>query len=157
MNLLPEQDLYSEILPGLWQGGTHDFDTLEFAKYLKFYEENPKFDSVVTLYAVAHPVTWGVKEFRYGFPDSALEDQTISKVIEMAQWAYSEWKSGNKVLVRCQAGWNRSGLVVALVLIKSGYSAKEAIELIRRKRSPHALCNLDFVRWLESFEFERTS
>jgi protein-tyrosine phosphatase len=61
----------------------------------------------------------------------------------------SEWKSGKKVLVRCQAGWNRSGLVTALALMKDGHKAKDAIDLIRARRSPHALCNEDFVRYLE--------
>ena len=40
-------------------------------------------------------------------------------------------------------GWNRSGLITALALMKSGYDPKEAIDLIRARRSPHALCNLD--------------
>jgi len=53
-------------------------------------------------------------------------------------------------LVRCAAGWNRSGLVTALVLMKNGYKPEEAINLIRDRKSPHALCNADFVRYLEN-------
>ena len=67
----------------------------------------------------------------------------------MADWVYNEWKSGKKFLVRCQAGWNRSGLVTALALMKDGQKAKDAIDLIRARRSPHALCNEDFVGYLE--------
>jgi len=52
-------------------------------------------------------------------------------------------------LVRCQMGWNRSGIITALALIKDGYKPKDAIDLIRARRSPHALCNADFVRYLE--------
>ena len=46
-------------------------------------------------------------------------------------------------------GWNRSGLVLALVLLLDGYSADEAIELIREKRSPYALSNSSFVRFIK--------
>jgi hypothetical protein len=33
--------------------------------------------------------------------------------------------------------------------MKDGRKAKDAIDLIRARRSPHALCNEDFVRYLE--------
>jgi protein-tyrosine phosphatase len=51
-------------------------------------------------------------------------------------------------LIRCQAGLNRSGLVTALVLIRFGLAAKEAIEQIRIRRAGHALCNESFEAWL---------
>jgi protein-tyrosine phosphatase len=57
--------------------------------------------------------------------------------------------SGEKVAARCQAGWNRSGLIIALVLLKEGYSADEAISLIRERRSPNALCNPHFVAYIK--------
>ena len=148
MTLLPPQDLYSEILPGLWQGGTHDFDTLEFPKEYPIWKSQREFDSVATLYAIAHPVGWGVAERRYGFPDSVLSEKDIPEIHSIADWAYMEWKAGRKVLIRCQAGWNRSGLVMALVLLKHGFKPEEAINQIRARRSPHALCNADFVHYL---------
>jgi protein-tyrosine phosphatase len=52
------------------------------------------------------------------------------------------------VLVRGQAGINRSGLVTALVLMLDGYGARDALGLIRERRSPFALCNDAFVDWL---------
>lgn len=150
MTLIPTQDLYSEILPGLWQGGTHDFDTLEFPKEYPIWKSQREFDSVATLYAIAHPVGWGVAERRYGFPDSALSEKDIPEIHDIADWAHREWKAGKRVLIRCQAGWNRSGLVMALALMKEGYSPQEAIDLIRIQRSPHALCNANFVRYLDN-------
>jgi protein-tyrosine phosphatase len=51
-------------------------------------------------------------------------------------------------LVRCLAGLNRSGLVLTLVMIMAGYSAIDAIEQIRIKRSEWVLHNPDFERWL---------
>ena len=144
-----EMPLYSEILPGLWQGGTDDFDTLEFPKRYPIWSQEKPFDSVATLYAVAHPVGWGIAERRFGFPDSALHEENLPEIHAIAEWVYDEWKSGKKVLVRCQAGWNRSGLVMALVLIRHGCNPREAISLIREKRSPYALSNREFADYLE--------
>jgi protein-tyrosine phosphatase len=66
----------------------------------------------------------------------------------MVREAHADWKSGKKVLVRCQAGINRSGLVTALVLIRDGHSPEEAIRLIRDKRCEAALSNSRFENWL---------
>jgi protein-tyrosine phosphatase len=62
--------------------------------------------------------------------------------------AHADWKQGKKTLIRCQAGWNRSGLLMALVLIREGLTAEEAIFKIRDKRSHNALCNTTFAKWL---------
>ena len=75
----------------------------------------------------------------------------------MTDWVYEEWRSGKKVLVRCAAGWNRSGLVTVLALMKDGHGAKDAIDLIRARRSPQALCNEDFVRYLEDLSQTKRS
>jgi hypothetical protein len=91
MTLLPPQDLYSEILPGLWQGGTHDFATLEFPKEYPIWKSEKLFDSVATLYAAAHPVGWGVTERRYGFTDSALSEK-IS--LEFIPWPIGPMGNG---------------------------------------------------------------
>jgi protein-tyrosine phosphatase len=51
--------------------------------------------------------------------------------------------------VRCQAGINRSGLVVALILMREGMSTEDAIALIRKRRSKYALDNAHFVEYLK--------
>ena len=71
----------------------------------------------------------------------------MKNILAAADWAYSEWKAGEAVLIRCQAGANRSGLVMALVLMKEGLSAQDAIDAIRSKRS-FAFSNSAFVKWL---------
>jgi len=65
----------------------------------------------------------------------------------LASWVVACLRSGH-TLVHCQAGLNRSGLVAALALIKMGRSAKDAIALLRERRSPVVLCNPSFERWL---------
>jgi len=140
--------LYSEVAPNLFMGGTDDLATIDQPQKLRNFTGSNEFDCVVTLYAWAAPANWGVEERRFGFPDADIIDEYLPTIIELAQWAHSKWAAGMKVNIRCQAGLNRSGLVTALVLIKEGYSADQAIDLIRAKRGDDALCNYQFEQWL---------
>lgn len=76
-------------------------------------------------------------------------DQAFDQVDEIAQMVIAALKLG-KLLVHCQAGLNRSGLITARALILMGRSADEAISLLREKRSPAVLCNQHFEDWLRS-------
>ena len=152
-----ELSLVSEILPNLYMGGTDDYDIVQFGKILPELHERDEFDAVVTCYSYAQPMSWYVHENRYGFADGPLSPETFAKAQELASWLHSEWKAGRKCLSRCQAGLNRSGLIIALVLMIDGYSANEAIALIREKRDPSALFNLDFVRKLQALPIELAS
>jgi len=58
------------------------------------------------------------------------------------------WQKDGKVLVHCQAGLNRSGLITALTLIHEGMTPQAAIALLREKRSDVVLCNEAFEKWL---------
>jgi hypothetical protein len=145
--------LWSEILPGLFLGGTDDDDTIEDATDVHAPRNITKkdFDTVVTLYAWATPVDWFVQELRYGFYDDALHGNADYALLhEAAEFAYASWKSGKKVLIRCQAGINRSSLVMGLALMMDGYPAAAAIKLMRVKRSNAVLLNEDFVDYLHA-------
>jgi hypothetical protein len=147
------EGLYSEILPGLWQGGTHDDDGRRIHAHAHI-DSRPittdEFDVVGTFYAKSNPADWHVLELRYPFMDGNLDDANMDYLIGVARFMHSEWKRGKRVLTRCQAGWNRSGLVTALILLIEGYSAEAAIDLIRVRRSSDALCNHRFERFLRS-------
>jgi protein-tyrosine phosphatase len=149
--------LVSEILPNLYMGGTDDFDIVQFGKNLPELHEREEFDAVVTCYSYAQPMSWYVHENRFGFADGPMSHETFAKTQELASWLYGEWKAGKKCLSRCQAGLNRSGLVIALVLMMDGYSADEAISLIREKRDRNALFNPDFVKKLKALPVEVAS
>ena len=161
--------LWSEIVEGLWQGGTDDTDVVGYhpladsrsGASLGYFERKAiaeagacritrtNFDSVYTLYARANGVSWRVKEVRFGFDDGDMTDFSPERDLAfLVREAHRDWKEGKRVLIRCQAGWNRSGLVTALVLIRDGYSPEEAIDLIRANRCSHALSNSIFERWL---------
>jgi protein-tyrosine phosphatase len=85
---------------------------------------------------------------RYGFYDSEISHIDFDAVERASAFAYSAWKSGKRVLIRCQAGINRSSLVMAHVLMKDKYTAREAIDLMREKRSKAVLLNRHFVDYL---------
>jgi protein-tyrosine phosphatase len=57
-------------------------------------------------------------------------------------------RSIGPTLVHCQAGLNRSALVVGLTLVRAGRSPDEVITLMRERRSPAVLCNPHFEAWL---------
>lgn len=149
-----------EVLPGLFQGGTEDHEVIGYPAADHHYSRIDgwrgvsdsstafPFDVVVTLYGDAQPAPWGVREHRYGFADGSLSATDAAVVIDLARTAHAAWRSGSRVLVRCQAGVNRSGLVTALVLMLEGYSAESAIALLRERRASVVLCNSDFEGWL---------
>jgi protein-tyrosine phosphatase len=106
------------------------------------------------MYASANPVDWFVHEMRFGFYDHDMSDFDTESLRDIVTITHRQWKTGKRVLVRCQAGLNRSGLVMALILIREGHTADEAIHLIRSQRGQAALCNRTFERWLRSTDME---
>jgi protein-tyrosine phosphatase len=142
--------LWSEIIPNLWVGGTDDFDTIEDAVNLHNVREITKdqFDAVVTLYAWAQPVDWMVEELRFGFYDSGISHIDMEALGRAATFAVTQVNAGRKVLIRCQAGLNRSGITAALALIMLGNTPEEAISLLREKRSKYVLINKEFEQFL---------
>ena len=144
--------LHTEILPGLWMGGTADDDYVDTPKELPKLEHGVPFDAVVTLFAWAQPMPWGVEELRWGFADANMGYVDPARLHRVVQWAYDRWQQGDRVLIRCQAGMNRSGLVTALVLMKADHTAEQAISLLREKRSEVVLFNDHFVDYLLGLE-----
>lgn len=140
--------LYSEILNNLFMGGTDDEDVIHIPARVYSRREDLPFDSIVTMYAWARPADWNVQEFRYGVPDASIKDIDLNRLRQAVEFGYDRWKQGDRVLVRCQAGLNRSGLVMALILIKDGFTPYQAIDLIRQRRTDIALFNENFVNWL---------
>lgn len=67
-----------------------------------------------------------------------------------AQFLNNLRDAGKTVFIHCRLGLNRSALLTGLVLIDEGYGASEAVELMRRLRSPYVLENGAFARYLLS-------
>lgn len=142
------ETLYSEIAPNLFMGGTDDEDTIHVPQRSYAPRKDLPFDAIITLYAWARPADWHIQEFRYGFPDASIQDIDLKRLKLTIEWGYQQWMRGDRLLVRCQAGLNRSGLVTALILMQCGLSGEEAIALIREKRTSYALCNNAYEAWL---------
>lgn len=136
---------WSRIVPGLWQGGCEACVDGRLGPVVVRGE----FDLVISLFVepgTGPPV--GVEHVVYPIPDGPLQPARARPLMELAEQAASAVRAGRRVLVRCQAGLNRSGLVTALTLVHLGHEAGDAIDLVRRGRSPEALFNADFERYV---------
>ena len=142
--------LYSEIAPNLFMGGTADEDVIHQAAPHNKARTDLPFDAIITMYAWANPADWKVQEFRYGIYDSDISQIDLDRLKQAVEFGYNRWLSGDRVLVRCQAGLNRSGLVTALIMMSTGLDAETAIEQIRKNRAEIALFNTHYVEWLMS-------
>jgi hypothetical protein len=130
-----------EILENLYMGGSPfstrvDDEDRQFK--LKGFDHDPRpFDAIITLFPKAFPAGYGVEEIRFGFPDdlaNGVLDEYRQKILDLAVWGYVRWQQGSKLLVRCAAGENRSGLLTLLILQKHGIETDDAVSLIRQKR-----------------------
>ena len=129
---------WDEVVPGLFQGDwPHPADLTEF-------------DVLVSMTAEGVPPTPDAR------PDlvhlvCAIHDAEMTcpdEVRGMAREVARRHAHGERVLVHCAQGLNRSGVVVARALMFSGYSAPDAVRAVRNARGPWALCNEHFEAWL---------
>lgn len=130
----------SEIVPGLWQGGCRNDLMLpeEIKNVLSLYpwesySWNHELDSLISVRM------------------HDLLDQAFDQVDVLASWV-NVCRAQAPTLVHCQAGLNRSGLVVAraLMLGPERCSGTAAVDLVRGRRSQAVLCNEAFEGWLKS-------
>jgi protein-tyrosine phosphatase len=146
-----EVTLFSNIDDNLWMGGCPYGDVLLEAV------DNPRvvmavmksrFDAILSLFPWGrYSIPAGVEHKTVEMYDSA--EQAFDQVDELAMTVVGWLEEGKRVLVHCQAGLNRSALITARVLmIWKGYSAFDAIALIREKRDKYCLCNKAFEDWL---------
>ena len=136
----------SEIMPKLYMGGTQDDELVGSSK--EYDSQKPKLDFVLTTYTKARLYHPEVQEFRYCFEDDDLSDVDTESLIAIVNLYHSLWANNKRILVRCQAGMNRSGLLTGLILVKSGFNAVQAIELIKEKRGQKALVNRNFIKYI---------
>lgn len=130
----------SEIVPGLWQGGCRNGMRLpsDIKHLVSLYPWER--------YTHEHDLDSAIAVRMY---DST--SQAFDQVDVLAAWV-NVCRASAPTLVHCQAGLNRSSLVVARALMLDGMGASDAIHLIREKRSPACLCNESFEAWLTGIE-----
>lgn len=132
----------NEVLPCLWQGskpppGHYVFDTIVFGA--------GEWQPSVALY----PGSTAVYAELSDIPKPTKK--SMREAVEAARKVAEAYRSGRSVLITCGQGYNRSGLVMALALRMMGYTAPEAVALIRRARGPVALRNKAFLRFVFAF------
>ncbi|NEA22267.1 protein phosphatase [Actinomadura bangladeshensis] len=108
-----------------------------------------EFDVVISMYRRdGHGPPDHVEHHYEAMPDRPLTADQLEAVARLADTAVAAVRQGRRVLVRCHSGYNRSGLVIAQSLMEMGYSADDAVYLIRYRRSKWALNNQVFVDYL---------
>lgn len=108
-----------------------------------------EFDVVVSLHYSLPPAPSPVNERRWHIKDAELPD--LNDLAATVGFVFYHWQlQMSRVLVRCQGGLNRSGLVVANTLIVNVMEPVDAIAAVRQARSPYALCNPRFEAHLLS-------
>jgi protein-tyrosine phosphatase len=86
-------------------------------------------------------------------PKRPMYDHEVMLVTSNAKTVARYLHTGQRVLVTCAMGLNRSALVAALAMRRAyGMSAEETIGQIRAARSPLALSNRNFVQLLQRYE-----
>lgn len=93
-----------------------------------------------------------IKHFNFSWPDMTIP--TLHQALHIAQIAISEIAAGGKVAVHCHAGFGRTGIAVACILIaKDGLTASEAIACLRSKRpgSVQTTAQADFIHHFERY------
>lgn len=129
----------NEIVRRLWQGGHSCSSCLACETW------PTGFDLVIDMRRTELPAAPDDYNRRqYAIPDSRLTETALAAANDAASLAYQVHEEGGTVLIRCHWGLNRSSLVTGLTLKKLGIPGDAAVELIRARRSPWALCNSDY-------------
>lgn len=143
---------FDEISPGLFQGSypeeglclhNHGFDVLVLCAQ-NYQTPAEKFPHVEVVYAPNVDDLWQ--------PPS---EQRLRIASEAAKKVASFVREGKKVLVTCQAGLNRSGLVSAMALhVLHGWSGTRCVKQVQDRRFD-ALFNTQFVTVLRKLRAKR--
>lgn len=135
----------TQITPQIWQGPRAPVGSgLSAAGY-----------DVVILCAEEHqprgPEIPGVLVIHCPLDDDGVSlpsPQEERRILGASQRVRELVRQGRQVLVTCQMGLNRSGIVVAYTLMQDyRLSGDQAIAYVRERRK-HALCNIGFQDWL---------
>lgn len=135
--IVPDMSFWiSKIYNNLYMGGC--FNGLALPSHIKH---------IVSLETDMRYDTTGLDITYQVFPMLDIEEKPIyQNFMKPAEIAYQHFLTGENVLIHCQAGINRSGLVTAATLFKIGFSPEEAIDLIRQQRFSECLGNEYFER-----------
>ena len=136
------QDTAQEVAPKLWQGGFHAAKLVEGL--------NPDVICNLTPLGRSAPLDFKGLYIEFPFDDGEQlpDPETLHPLVDLLAELHYQ---GKTLLIHCEAGLNRSGLVTALVLRARSCSADDAIGTLRARRDPFVLCNADFERYVKEW------
>lgn len=140
----------TNIAPGLYQGSVPPYgNALRDAKFSLVVLAAREYQPVPDRYP-------GVRTLNVPLDDSLTPSESELYAAGAAADTVSKYvRDGKKVLVTCMMGRNRSGLIVALTLMKLlGWNGKQAVAHIKARRA-NALTNSSFVSILERIQVRR--
>lgn len=148
---------YHEVLPRLFVGGHQWAENVLQARDSRHSSiaADASWDYIVSAYVSDWEASWprcDHRLVRFGDTEDGLDDETWEKIGLAVDRVVIRWVAGEKVLIRCQSGYNRSGMIAALVLMRLGLTAEEAIRLLRETRGPDVLINPVFEEYVRERE-----
>ncbi|KQP62903.1 hypothetical protein ASF47_17985 [Nocardioides sp. Leaf285] len=132
---------------GLWLGG-HDCQPGGGDA-----KPRDRFDVVISLFTrEGHEPAPGVEHHTHTMVDGPLDPADHARLDTLAETTRQRVEQGQDVMVRCQAGMNRSGLVAGMAMIKMGWRTDDVLARMRAARGPWVLFNTAFVDHLRTIE-----
>lgn len=115
------------------------------------------FDIVVLCAKERQDIQPDIPAIRVPFDDNTLNYRTYARAVKAAMVVTRYRLAGQRVLVTCNMGINRSSLIAALSMMQlERMSARAVLERIRSLRGPHVelvpLSNPDFEEAIRHFE-----
>lgn len=141
---------FSKITEGLYMGSKRAIDPKQplFTIYVSMAREIPPPKSVLgvfeSMWVKMDDVDW----------DFRNDPETMQVLLETSSTIATLIKQGHRVVVFCNMGMNRSGLMVAMVLMQLGWSYKKALRKIKQ-RHRCTLGNRSFREALKYLEKRR--
>jgi protein-tyrosine phosphatase len=86
-------------------------------------------------------------------PTRDTQPLSVDQLMTGAKWATDRIKQGGRVLIHCEHGVGRSALLTCAVLVYGGMSARNALQLVQKKRW-QAAPNAAQIQRLREFEAE---
>lgn len=150
---------YHEILPNLFLGGHAWLEDGQFkhGKHSKI-QEDKSWGYVVSAYLDEENKNalprCDMRMVLFEDTKKGLSEDVWEQIRSAVDEVVRRWQVGDKVLVRCQAGYNRSGMLMSLILMRLGFTAEKAIERVRLRRGLSTLVNSVFEGYVHEREGE---
>jgi hypothetical protein len=137
------------ILPGLWLGNKKAAADTEFLTH----------NNISVVFNCTKELPFN-PSIRRGYRVPVHDNLEASEIANMEKWApeiiyklVSEYKAGNKILVHCHAGMQRSAAVIAMMLIAVfNKTTDNAILYIRERRAIAFFPSANFDKAIRGFE-----